>query len=74
MPPHPGRRLANQSQEFELGLDKLVEELLSVKDSLLGMGERVRRQQGGAQPGPAQGVGGGGGGGSRAASSQDSEW
>lgn len=32
-----------ESYEFECGLDELIEELQSIKGSLLGMGERVRR-------------------------------
>jgi len=47
------------SYEYECGLDELIEELLSVKDSLLGMGDRVRavRQAEGAATAAAAGIG-----------------
>lgn len=67
-PEHPlaSCRLAStQSQdvEYECGLDELLEELLAIKGGLLGMGERVRRQEEAA----------GGVGVSTRGSSQDSE-
>ena len=41
----PYCRLAPGEYEYECSLDDLVEELLGIKDSLLGMGERVHRQR-----------------------------
>ena len=50
--------MAPSEYEYECSLDDLVEELLGIKDSLLGMGERVRRQQ--QEQEPARSGGGGG--------------
>ncbi|PSC73064.1 Coiled-coil domain-containing 77 [Micractinium conductrix] len=35
---------ATSEPEYEIGLEEMLEELLSIKDGLLGMGDRVRRQ------------------------------